>query len=107
MYRNVSFRKRVAAFEILLDTPRVKDLILKGEVGLLKEAMANGVQEGMQTFDEHIHQLFSEGLIAYENAIAFADSPNDLRLRIKMNEIKDKPYTRSEPSFRLKREIMR
>ncbi len=99
--------KRVAAFEILLDTPRVKDLVLKGEVGLLKEAMANGVQEGMQTFDEHIHQLFSEGLIGYENAIAFADSPNDLRLRIKMNEIKDKPYTRSEPSFRLKREIMR
>jgi twitching motility protein PilU len=96
--------RRVAAFEILLDTPRVKDLILKGEVGLLKEAMASGTQEKMQTFDEHIYQLFSEGAIAYENAIAYADSANDLRLRVKMDEIKEKPNGRSETKFRLKRD---
>ena len=72
----------------LLDTPRVKDLILKGEIGLLKETMAAGYQEGMQTFDQHIHDLYRAGRIDYENAMAHADSPNDLRLRIRVAEAK-------------------
>jgi twitching motility protein PilU len=76
--------KRVAAIEILLDTPRVKDLVLKGEIGLLKETMALGYQEGMQTFDQHIYDLYRTGRIGYDNAIAYADSPNDLRIRIKV-----------------------
>ena len=80
--------KRVAAIEILLDTPRVKDLILKGEIGLLKETMALGYQEGMQTFDQHIYDLYRTGRISYENAIAYADSPNDLRIRIKVSGAK-------------------
>jgi twitching motility protein PilU len=80
--------KRVAAIEILLDTPRVKDLILKGEVGLLKETMALGYQEGMQTFDQHIYDLYASGRIGYDNALAYADSPNDLRLRIKVSGAK-------------------
>jgi len=80
--------KRVAAIEILLDTPRVKDLITKGEIGLLKETMALGYQEGMQTFDQHIYDLYRDGRISYENAIAYADSPNDLRIRIKVSGAK-------------------
>jgi twitching motility protein PilU len=80
--------KRVAAIEILLDTPRVKDLILKGEIGLLKETMALGYQEGMQTFDQHIYDLYQEGRIGYDNALAYADSPNDLRIRIKVSGAK-------------------
>ena len=80
--------RRVAAIEILLDTPRVKDLIQKGEIGLLKETMAAGYQEGMQTFDQHIHDLYVAGRIDYDNALAHADSPNDLRLRIKVAEVK-------------------
>jgi twitching motility protein PilU len=79
--------KRVAAVEILLDTPRVKDLIMKREIGLLKDAMVEGGKEGMQTFDQHIFQFFSEGRINYENAIVYADSANDLRLRIKIDEV--------------------
>ncbi len=79
---------RVAAIEILLDTPRVKDLIMKGEIGLLKETMALGYQEGMQTFDQHIYDLYQTGRISYENAIAYADSPNDLRIRIKVSGAK-------------------
>jgi twitching motility protein PilU len=76
--------KRTAAIEVLLDTPRVKDLVLRGEIGLLKEAMALGCQEGMQTFDQHIFELFQAGRIDYENAMAYADSPNDLRIKIKV-----------------------
>lgn len=80
--------KRVAAIEIMLDTPRIKDLILKGEIGLLKDTMAQGYQEGMQTFDQHIYDLYKAGRIDYNNAIAHADSPNDLRLRIKVEDVK-------------------
>jgi len=95
--------KRVAAIEILLDTPRVKDLILKGEIGLLKEAMAAGYQEGMQTFDQHIHDLYVAGRIDYDNALAHADSPNDLRLRIKVSEMKREEVKRKEQkSLKLK-----
>jgi len=93
---------RVAAIEILLDTPRVKDLILKGEIDLLKEAMALGYQEGMQTFDQHIFDLYMAGRISYESAIAYSDSPNDVRLRIKMAEVKKDDTERKEPPFRLK-----
>lgn len=87
--------KRVASFEILLDSPRVKDLILKKEVGLLKETMQRGTQEGMLTFDQSLYNLFKEGKISYENALAYADSANDLRLRLRsegLEEVKeDKP----------------
>jgi|MDUS01.1.fsa_nt_gb twitching motility protein PilU len=76
---------RVAALEILLDTPRIKDLILKKEIGLLKETMKQGVQEGMQTFDQAIYDFYMQGKIDYETAIAYADSANDLRLRIKFD----------------------
>ena len=78
---------RAAAVEILLDTPRVKDLILKGEVGLIKETMDKGTQEGMQTFDQALLYLFKEGRISLEDALINADSANDLRLKIKMEKI--------------------
>jgi len=85
---------RVAAVEVLLDTPRVKDLIHKGQVDLLKEAMAQGTLEGMQTFDQSLYDLYKKGTIDYDNAIAYADSTNDLRLRIKMDEIGEKKAAR-------------
>jgi twitching motility protein PilU len=78
---------RVAAVEILLDTPRVKDLIHKAQVDILKDAIAQGMMEGMQTFDQSIFDLYMQGIIDYDNAIAYADSANDLRLRIKMEEV--------------------
>ena len=76
--------KRVAAIEILLDSPRAKDLIMKKRIDTLKEVMAQGTQEGMQTFDQAIFELYKSGRIIYENAIIYADSVNDLRLRIKL-----------------------
>jgi twitching motility protein PilU len=52
--------KRVAALEILMDTPRIKDLIRKGEVDVLKEGMEQGVQEGCQTFDQAVFTLTAQ-----------------------------------------------
>jgi twitching motility protein PilU len=96
--------KRVAAIEILLDTPRVKDLIQKQEVSLLKEAMALGFEEGMQTFDQHIFQLYTEGRIDYKMAIGYADSQNDLRLRIKMAEMGKGQADKKESNLKLRTE---
>jgi twitching motility protein PilU len=96
--------KRVAAIEILLDTPRVKDLVLKGEIGLLKETMALGYQEGMQTFDQHIYDLYVSGKISYDNALAYADSPNDLRLRIKVSGAR---RSQPEKTLRLRADELR
>jgi twitching motility protein PilU len=76
--------KRTAAIEILIDSPRVKDLIMKRRIDTLKEAMTQGTREGMQTFDQAIFEIYKTGQIAYENAIAYADSANEVRLRIKM-----------------------
>ncbi|MCE5270662.1 PilT/PilU family type 4a pilus ATPase [bacterium] len=81
--------KRAAAVEILLDTPRIKDLILKGDVGLLKDVMDKGRQEGMQTFDQALLDLWKAGRISLDDALANADSANDLRLKIKMEKLGD------------------
>ncbi len=97
--------KRVAAIEILLDSPRVKDLIMKGEISLLKETMAASYFDGMQTFDQHIFDLYQSGTIDYNNAIAYSDSPNDIRLRIKMAEMKNEEMDKQQtPAFKLKKE---
>jgi twitching motility protein PilU len=79
--------KRVAALEILIDTPWVKDLIKKGEVDTLKEAMEKSTQEGGQTFDGSLFKLYAEGLISEEQALANADSANNLRIRIRNFDI--------------------
>jgi twitching motility protein PilU len=94
--------KRVAAIEIMLDSPRIKDLIMRGEVGLLKETMAEAYNEGMQTFDQAMLDFYKAGKIDYNNAIANADSPNDLRLKIKMAGIEKEEVDKKEPSFKLK-----
>ena len=75
---------RRAAIEILLNTPLVADTIRKGEVHKLKEIMGNSTEHGMQSFDQALYELYTKEQISYENAIAHADSKNDLRLMIKM-----------------------
>jgi twitching motility protein PilU len=76
--------KRVVAMEILTDTPRIKDLIKRGEVDVLKDAMEQGVQEGCQTFDQALFSLYVDGKISLDQALANADSANNLRLKIKL-----------------------
>lgn len=78
--------QRVAAVEILLASPRVKDLILKGEIESLHEAMEKGSVIGMQTFDYALFELYRAGKISLEEALRNADSANNLRLKIKLAE---------------------
>jgi twitching motility protein PilU len=79
---------RVAAMEILMDTPRVKNLIKRGEIDVLKEAMEQGIHEGCQTFDQALFMLYKEGRITLEQALANADSANNLRLKINLEGMK-------------------
>jgi twitching motility protein PilU len=80
---------RIAAMEIMLNTPLVQDLIFKGEVGQIKEIMAKSTRLGMQTFDQALFYLFEDGTISYEDAMRNADSKNELRLRIKLESKRD------------------
>jgi twitching motility protein PilU len=76
--------KRIPAVELLLHTSYVADLIQKGEIDKLKEAMAQGIDQGMMTFDESLYRLYTAGKISLEEALANADSQTDLSLRIRL-----------------------
>jgi twitching motility protein PilU len=75
---------RVAAIEILLNSPLIADLILKGETNMIKEIMAKSIELGMQTFDQALFDLAESGRITQEDALRNADSINELRLRFKL-----------------------
>ena len=83
---------RIAAVEVLLNSPLIADLIFKGQVHEIKEIMAKSRELGMQTFDQSLFDLYEAGLITYEDALRNADSLNDLRLKIKLQgqESKDR-----------------
>jgi len=76
---------RAAAVEIMLNSPLIADLILKGEVSEIKEIMKKSRNLGMQTFDQALFDLFESNTISYEDALRNADSVNNLRLEIKLN----------------------
>ncbi|WP_100643063.1 PilT/PilU family type 4a pilus ATPase [Alteromonas facilis] len=76
---------RVAAIEILLNSPLVTDLIQRNNIGSLKEAMQKGKEAGMQTFDMALYDHYKAGRISLDQALHHADSPNDLRLMIKLD----------------------
>ncbi len=76
---------RVAAIEILLNSPLIADMIQRNEMGELKEAMKKGREMGMQTFDMALFDLYHAGKIDLDQALHHADSPNDLRLMIKLD----------------------
>ena len=76
---------RIAAMEIMLNSPLVQDLIFKGEVTRIKEVMARSTRMGMKTFDQALFELYEAGLIGYEDALRNADSKNELRLRVKLD----------------------
>jgi twitching motility protein PilU len=77
-------RGRVAAVEVLLNTPLIGDLIFKGQVSEIKELMKRSRELGMQTFDQSLFDLYESNSITYEDALRNADSVNDLRLTIKL-----------------------
>ena len=81
----VDGKGRRAAFEILYNTPMMSEAIVKGKLPLLKGIMENSTELGMQTFDQALFKLYGSGLIGYKEALAYADSKNDIRLMIKLN----------------------
>ena len=83
---------RRACLEVMLNTPLAADTIRKGEVHELKELMKKSTELGMQTFDQALYDLYDAGEITYEDALAHADSANDLRLLIKLGSESDAEY---------------
>ena len=87
---------RRAAIEVMLNSPLAADMIRKGEVHELKPLMARSNELGMQTFDQALYKLYSQGEITYEDALAHADSANDLRLLIKLGSETDGQFLMNE-----------
>jgi twitching motility protein PilU len=82
---------RVAALEIMLNSPLVQDLIFRGEVTKIKEVMSRSNRLGMITFDQALFNLYESGTISYEDALRNADSKNELRLRVKLESKREAP----------------
>ena len=78
--------KRVPAVEVLLNSPYIADLIEKGDIDQIKETMGKSREQGMQTFDQALFDLYKSGEISQDNALRYADSRNNLRLQIRLSE---------------------
>ena len=78
--------KRLPASEILINTPMIRDLIRRGEVHEVKDAMDKSLQEGMHTFDQSLFRMYKEGKIELEEALKKADSRDGLALKIRLAE---------------------
>ena len=82
----VDGNSRRAAIEILINSPLISDLIRKGDIHEIKDLMKRSRELGMQTFDQALYDLYKAKQITYKDALKHADSPNDLRLQIKLSE---------------------
>lgn len=102
LIRTEDGKGRRAAVEIMLNTPLIADIILKGNFHELKEIMTKSRELGMQTFDQALFDLYDDGAISYDEAIRNADSMNEIRLKIKLNS-KRKPegIDRTPSSFQM------
>ena len=89
--------KRTAAIEILLNTSTIRELILKGDVESIKEIMAKSENLGMQTFDSSLYKLVKSGKISESEALRHADSVNNLRLRLKLEDMDEAHAAAPEP----------
>ncbi|MGN6322387.1 MAG: PilT/PilU family type 4a pilus ATPase, partial [Dyella sp.] len=78
--------RRLPAVEVLLNTPLIRDMIRRGQIHEVKEAMDRSLQEGMQTFDQSLYKLYKSGRIELEEALAKADSRDGLALKIRLSE---------------------
>ena len=92
---------RGAAIEVMLNTPRVADLIAKGEIAAIKSVIEDNVLDGSQSFDQALFGLYQKGEITLDEALRQADSANNLRLRIKMSA---GAAPAEKPQFSMKKE---
>ena len=86
LLRSASGGRRVPAVVLLLQTSFVSDLILKGQINQLREAMKQGIDSGMMTFEESLLRLYRAGKITLDEALDNADSRSDLALRVRLSE---------------------
>jgi len=91
--------KRVAAIEILIGTPIIRELITKGEIMEIKEIMEKSEELGMQTFDSHIYKLYKQGIISLEEAMKNADSPSNLQVRMNLEDSSYSNMSTDEPEL--------
>ena len=87
--------RRMPAVEVLINTPHIRDLLRRGQVHEVKEAMDRSLQDGMQTFDQSLYALYKEGKIELEEALNHADSRDGLSLKIRLAEGGDSPMAES------------
>ena len=92
---------RIAATEIMLNSPLIQDLIFKGEVAKIKDVMARSTRLGMRTFDQSLFDLYEARYISYEDALRNADSKNELRLRIKLESRREMKNVDDDASLRI------
>ncbi len=91
-------KKRVAAVEVLLRTPYIRNLIARDELSEIKDSMNRGQEPGLQSFDQHLHELVSAGTVSMEMALRYADSPTDLKLKAKFNDTRSESPLKMEQS---------
>jgi twitching motility protein PilU len=84
-------QSRRAAVEVMINTPLMSDLILKGEIHEMKDLMKKSGEQGMKTFDQALYELYREGIITEEEALRNADSHNEVRLMIKLQDQEGHP----------------
>ncbi|MCF6319815.1 MAG: Flp pilus assembly complex ATPase component TadA, partial [Proteobacteria bacterium] len=77
---------RLPAIEILINTPVIREMIRRGEVNKLKEAMETSLDDGMQTFDTALYNMYKKDIISLAEAVANADSPQGLQVKISLNQ---------------------
>jgi twitching motility protein PilU len=95
---------RIAAMEIMLNSPLIQDLIFRGEVAKIKEVMSRSTRLGMKTFDQALFDLYEGGYISYEDALRNADSKNELRLRVKLESKRDNKPIESDSDLAIAEE---
>jgi twitching motility protein PilU len=96
---------RIAAMEIMLNSPLIQDLIFRGDVAKIKEIMARSNRIGMKTFDQALFDLYEQGYISYEDALRNSDSKNELRLRIKLDSKRENKPIESDGDLTIVEEI--
>ncbi len=81
---DINKKGRHVATEIMMNTPLISDLILRGEYHLIPDVMKRSLNEGMSTFTNSLYHLYTKGKISYDNALQYSDAPNEIRLLIKL-----------------------
>jgi twitching motility protein PilU len=96
---------RIAAMEIMLNSPLIQDLIFRGEVAKIKEVMSRSNRIGMKTFDQALFEMYEQGYISYEDALRNSDSKNELRLRVKLESKRENKPVEADGDLSIAEEV--